>query len=62
MEQGFAATSKYYADHGDLVVPVPYTTKDGLRLGIWVRNQKQTYANGLLQPEKDELLESIGIL
>ena len=31
-------------------------------LGVWVRNQKQTYANGTLQPEKAERLESIGIL
>lgn len=61
-EQGFAAAAKYYADHGNLVVPVSYTTKDGLRLGVWVRNQKQTYANGTLQPEKAERLESIGIL
>lgn len=61
-EQGFAAAAKYYADHGNLVVPVSYTTKDGLRLGVWVRNQKQTYANGMLQPEKAGRLESIGIL
>ena len=61
-EQGFAAAAKYYADHGNLVVPVSYTTKDGLRLGVWVRNQKQTYANGTLQSEKVERLESIGIL
>ena len=32
-EQGFAAAAKYYADHGNLVVPVSYTTKDGLRFG-----------------------------
>lgn len=61
-EQGFAAAAKYYADHGNLVVPVSYTTKDGLRLGVWIRNQKQTYVNGTLQPEKAERLESIGIL
>lgn len=61
-EQGFAAAAKYYADHGNLVVPVSYTTEDGLRLGVWIRNQKQTYANGMLRPEKAERLESIGIL
>ena len=33
-----------------------------IALGVWVRNQKQTYANGTLQPEKAERLESIGIL
>ena len=60
-EQGFAAAAQYYADHGNLVMPVSYTTKDGLRLGIWIRNQKQTYANGTLQHEKAARLESIGI-
>ena len=48
-ERGFAAAAQYYAEHGNLVMPVSYTTKDGLRLGVWVRNQKQTYANGTLQ-------------
>ena len=48
-------------EHGNLVMPVSYTTKDGLRLGVWVRNQKQTYANGTLQQEKAARLEGIGI-
>mgnify|MGYP000186401889 FL=1 len=60
-ERGFAAAAQYYAEHGNLVMPVSYTTKDGLRLGVWVRNQKQTYANGTLQQEKAARLEDIGI-
>lgn len=43
-ERGFAAAAQYYAGHGNLIMPVTYTTKDGLRLGVWVRNQKKTYA------------------
>ena len=60
-ERGFAAAAQYYAEHGNLIMPVTYTTKDGLRLGVWVRNQKQTYANGTLQQEKAARLEGIGI-
>ena len=60
-ERGFAAAAQYYADHGNLIMPVTYTTKDGLRLGVWLRNQKQTYANGTLQREKAARLEGIGI-
>ena len=60
-ERGFAAAAQYYAEHGNLVMPVSYTTKNGLRLGVWVRNQKQTYANGTLQQEKAARLEDIGI-
>ena len=60
-ERGFAAAAQYYAEHGNLVMPISYTTKDGLRLGVWVRNQKQTYANGTLQQEKAARLEGIGI-
>ena len=60
-ERGFAAAAQYYADHGNLIMPVSYTTKDGLRLGVWLRNQKQTYANGTLQQEKSARLEGIGI-
>lgn len=60
-ERGFAAAAQYYAEHGNLIMPVSYTTKDGLRLGVWLRNQKQTYANGTLQQEKAARLEGIGI-
>lgn len=60
-ERGFAAAAQYYAGHGNLIMPVTYTTKDGLRLGVWVRNQKKTYANGTLQQEKAARLEGIGI-
>ena len=60
-ERGFAAAAQYYAEHGNLIMPVTYTTKDGLRLGVWLRNQKQTYANGTLQREKAARLEGIGI-
>mgnify|MGYP000653896866 FL=1 len=60
-ERGFAAAAQYYAEHGNLIMPVTYTTKDGLRLGVWLRNQKQTYANGTLQQEKAARLEGIGI-
>ena len=60
-ERGFAAAAQYYAEHGNLIMPVSYTTKDGLRLGVWLRNQKQTYANGTLQQEKTARLEGIGI-
>ena len=60
-ERGFAAAAQYYAEHGNLIMPVTYTTKDGLRLGVWVRNQKKTYANGTLQQEKAARLEGIGI-
>lgn len=60
-ERGFAAAAQYYAEHGNLIMPVSYTTKDGLRLGVWLRNQKQAYANGTLQQEKNARLEGIGI-
>lgn len=59
--RGLAAAAQYYAEHGNLIVPTSYTTKDGLRLGVWLRNQKQTYANGTLQQKKINHLEGISI-
>lgn len=61
-EQGFAAAAQYYADHGNLIMSASYTTEDGLRLGAWVRNQKQAYSNGTLQRKKAARLEEIGIV
>ena len=60
-EQGYAAAAQYYADNGDLCVPIAYVTNDGLRLGSWIRNQKQAYTAGTMTQDKISRLEAIGM-
>lgn len=60
-EQGYAAAAQYYADHGNLLVPSTYETKNGLRLGTWIRNQKQAYNSGRLPQNKIARLDAISM-
>ena len=42
-EQGYALAMNYAAKHGDLNVPVNYTTEEGKKLGAWILNQRTAY-------------------
>jgi len=61
----FSEASIYYAEHGDLNVPVRYTTPVGLSLGSWlqvqrlVRNGKRA---GSLSEQQIRRLDSIGMV
>ena len=55
----YEAAGAYYRARGHLDVPVNYCTKDGLRLGRWIRAQRSNA--GHLPEEKREALEEIGI-
>ncbi len=61
----FAAASTYYAEHGNLKVPLRYKTPGGLSLGDWVQTQRQIRKGkrtfGTLTQQQIERLDSIGI-
>lgn len=54
--------SKYYNDHGDLLVPNNYITEDNIRLGRWIGTQRDNYKKHILSDEKINLLEKIGMV
>ena len=62
----FAAASLYYAEHGDLKVPLRYKTPGGLSLGDWVQTQRQIRKGkrtfGALTQQQIERLDSIGMV
>ena len=62
----FAAASTYYAEHGNLKVPLRYKTPGGLSLGDWVQTQRQTRKEkrtfGTLTQQQIERLNSIGMV
>ena len=62
----FAAASLYYAEHGDLKVPLRYKTPGGLSLGDWVQTQRQIRKGkrtfGTLTQQQIERLDSIGMV
>ena len=62
----FAAASLYYAEHGDLKVPLRYKTPGGLSLGDWVQTQRQIRKGkrtfGTLTQQQIERLDGIGMV
>ena len=62
----FSEASIYYAQHGDLNVPLRYRTPAGLSLGEWVQTQRSIRGGrekyGSLTPQQIERLDSIGMV
>ena len=62
----FAAASSYYAEHGNLKVPLRYKTPGGLSLGDWVQTQRQIRKGkrtfGTLTQQQIERLDGIGMV
>ena len=60
----FAAAERYYREHGDLLVPRGYQTEDGLKLGLWVSNQRskrKQIVRGRLSEAQIRKLSAIGM-
>lgn len=64
-EQNYLAAAEYYAEHGDLEMPLDYCTPDGLALGRWVFKQRAVRAGttpgAQLSEEQVARLEAIGM-
>ena len=65
-KKNYAAAKRYYAENGDLRIPIPYTTEAGIKLGNWIANQRNnkggTDRYRQLSPEQIERLDSIGMV
>lgn len=62
--QYYDAAKCYLERYGNLQVKRCYVTPDGLKLGIWLMNQRQNYRNsqGNLKDKRAMLLQEIGIV
>lgn len=70
--RNFAAAKAYYDQHGDLTVPAQYKTPDGVELGRWLNNLRQSAAekqgakakknNMRLTPQRRAQLDAIGMV
>ncbi len=59
-EEKYSLLEEYYKEHGDIDVPQSYVV-NGIKLGIWVSTQKQTYNKGMLTSKQIERLEKLGM-
>ena len=53
---------KYYWQHKDLEIKIKYVTEEGIKLGMWISNQRKKYKNGKLSHQQIEMLNSIGMI
>ena len=56
----FQALCDYYKTNGTFEIPVAYQTESGIRLGAWVRHQRDEYEKGKLSEERVAKLRKIG--
>ena len=60
----YTALKKYYQEHGNVDVPTRYETKDGIKLGSWLNNQRQAYKGKgkiKINEEQIQLLNDLGM-
>lgn len=60
-ERGYNNAKEYYEEHGDLLVPISYVTKDGQTLGRWIRAQREKRNNGKLKAERIKMLDALNM-
>ena len=58
---GNYAALKGYIERNDSIPFWNYETDDGLKLGMWINNQRKFYNKGKLSPDKVKLLEDLSI-
>ncbi|MBE6550993.1 MAG: hypothetical protein E7665_02535 [Ruminococcaceae bacterium] len=60
-EKSYQAAAAYKKKHGNLDIPVAYVTDDGIRLGRWIRHQRESY-HTTLPDERKEKLDRLGMV
>lgn len=60
-ETAYAEARKYRQAHGNLNVPSGYVTENGVRLGRWLRSQREAYGVTLSDSRKQKL-DAIGMI
>lgn len=58
-EKNYTAAENYQKMHGNLDIPVSYTTEEGLHLGKWIRHQREEKER--LSQERKEKLSDLGM-
>jgi len=61
-EANFGLLVQYHSEKGDCLVPISYETAEGVKLGTWVYNQRQTFSKGQLNKERAKRLEELGFV
>ena len=60
-QEFYNLAKQYNSEFGNLLIPARYEIK-GVKLGVWLANQRIAYKNEKLSQERINLLESIGMV
>lgn len=61
--EAYEAAKQYYEMHGDLNIPMGYETQEGIRLGAWVRKQRDKWSRKeRINDAMARQLSSIGLI
>ena len=60
-EEAFASLQHFKDQYGHSTPKQQFVTEDGLKLGIWLSSQRVMRNKGLLEPEREQKLEALGI-
>ena len=52
---------EYKKEHGNCNVRIDYVTKDGFKLGSWLKSQRVAYRNNMLSDEKISFLKGLDL-
>lgn len=61
-DEKFKLVKRYYDENGHLLIPWNYETNNGIKLGGWIRKQREAYKKGTLSYSQVEKLNSIGMI
>ena len=62
-EKSYSSAEKYVKANGTLIVPVSYVDEEnGVKLGLWIQNQRKMYHKGTLLPERVLRLNQLGMV
>jgi len=61
-ELGFSELLRYVDQYGTTLVPRPYKSQDGFRLGEWVGRQRQFKQRGRLTVDQESRLDALGFV
>ena len=63
--KNYEVLKKYYVEHGNIDVPQKHETEEGIKLGIWLGNQRQAYkgkGKSKITEEQIQLLDDLGMI
>ena len=59
-KESFEALCDYYQQKDTFEIPAAYTTENGIRLGSWIRHQRDQYEQGAMPQERIDKFREIG--